>query len=174
MKTGTSRDFKDSWVVGYTPDFLVGVWVGNADNSPTDQVSGQQGAGLIFSEVMELLFNSQYNKKTPFDFGLMKEFQNDGNLEYGLASDDYQKIKNILLEKDQSLILLPHDGDNFLLEANTRIILRARQEADWFINGELLGHGQEQIFTPKSIGQYQIKAQSPAGQSEEITIFLNE
>ncbi|PIW92269.1 MAG: hypothetical protein COZ89_00745, partial [Candidatus Nealsonbacteria bacterium CG_4_8_14_3_um_filter_37_23] len=67
LKTGTSRDFRDSWVIGYTPDFLVGVWLGNADNSPMDEVSGQVGAGRIWAEIMELLLNSKYNKKTPLN-----------------------------------------------------------------------------------------------------------
>lgn len=176
LKTGTSRDFRDSWIVGYTPDFLVGVWVGNADNSPTDKISGQQGAGLIFSNIMELLFNSKYNHRTPFDFSFVKDFQSDQAIDWGLQGDDYQKIQNLLLEKDSSLILLPHDGDNFLLEANTRIILRASQEVDWFVNNEFLGHGKTWIFSPRDpvSSVYQIKAQSPTGQSEEIKILLNE
>jgi len=65
LKTGTSRDFRDSWVIGYTPDFLVGVWMGNSDNSSMDEITGQVGAGRIWSETMELLLNSEYNKKTP-------------------------------------------------------------------------------------------------------------
>ena len=34
IKTGTSEDFRDGVVMGYTPDLVVGVWMGNADNSP--------------------------------------------------------------------------------------------------------------------------------------------
>ncbi|MDP3093386.1 MAG: transglycosylase domain-containing protein [bacterium] len=180
LKTGTSRDFKDSWVVGYTPDFLVGVWVGNADASPTKGVSGQQGAGLIFSEVMELLLNSSYNKKTAFEFDLVKEFRNDGDFNYGLEGDDYQKALNLLTEKDESLILLPHDNDSFLLELNTRIILRASQEVDWFANNQFLGCGKTWIFSPQAFGNggdrvssvYQIKAVSESGLTQELTIFV--
>jgi penicillin-binding protein 1C len=172
LKTGTSRDFKDSWVVGYSPDFLVGIWVGNADASPTKGVSGQQGAGLIFSEVMELLLNSDYNKKTAFELGLVKEFRNDGDFNYGLEGDDYQKALNLLIEKDESLVLLPHDGDNFLLEAETKIVLRGKESLDWFVNEEFLGQGVSQIFIPKTKGRYQIKAVSESGLTEEVTIFL--
>ena len=132
LKTGTSRDFKDSWLVGYNPDFLIGVWVGNTENEPTEEISGQEGAGTIWSEAMELLLNSEYNKKTPFDFSLIKEYNFDGNLEYGLAGDNYQKILNTL--EDNSLILNPHDGDNFLLEEGSQIILKAKENVKWFIN----------------------------------------
>jgi membrane carboxypeptidase/penicillin-binding protein PbpC len=52
VKTGTTTDFRDSWTVGYTNDFVVGVWVGNNDNSPMDGVSGAKGAALIWHDVM--------------------------------------------------------------------------------------------------------------------------
>jgi len=39
-KTGTSEDYRDAWFVGFTSDIVVGVWVGNDDNSPMDKVAG--------------------------------------------------------------------------------------------------------------------------------------
>ncbi len=39
-KTGTTSDYRDAWFVGYTPDLIAGVWVGNDDNSPMNKVSG--------------------------------------------------------------------------------------------------------------------------------------
>ena len=52
-KTGTTTDFRDNWTVGYTPQLAVGVWVGNADNSPMRNVSGVDGAAPIWRDVME-------------------------------------------------------------------------------------------------------------------------
>ena len=51
-KTGTTRNSRDNWVVGYTPSRVVGVWVGNADNTPMKGTSGITGAGPIFHDVM--------------------------------------------------------------------------------------------------------------------------
>jgi penicillin-binding protein 1C len=51
-KTGTTRNSRDNWVVGFTPDRIVGVWVGNADNTPMRDTSGVTGAGPIFHDVM--------------------------------------------------------------------------------------------------------------------------
>ncbi len=51
-KTGTTRNSRDNWTIGFTPDILVGVWVGNADNSPMQGTSGVTGAGPIFHDVM--------------------------------------------------------------------------------------------------------------------------
>jgi len=171
LKTGTSRDFKDSWLVGYNPDFLIGVWVGNTENEPTEEISGQEGAGTIWSEAMELLLNSEYNKKTPFDFSFIKEYNFDGNLEYGLAGDNYQKILNTL--EDNSLILNPHDGDNFLLEEGSQIILKAKENVKWFINGKLVAQDKESIFTPQKSGVYEILSEFN-GFKEKINIRVNE
>ncbi|MDB6006879.1 MAG: transglycosylase [Prosthecobacter sp.] len=52
VKTGTSSTFRDNWTLGYTPEFTVGVWVGNFDNTPMQDVSGVTGAGPIFKDVM--------------------------------------------------------------------------------------------------------------------------
>jgi len=54
-KTGTTSDWRDNWTVGYTPDLVVGVWAGNADNTPMNHVSGVTGAAPIWHDVMEEL-----------------------------------------------------------------------------------------------------------------------
>jgi len=53
VKTGTTTNYRDNWTIGYTPDMVVGVWVGNSDNSPMEGVSGVGGAGPIWHNVME-------------------------------------------------------------------------------------------------------------------------
>ncbi len=51
-KTGTTSDWRDNWTVGYTPDRVVGVWVGNADGQPMEAISGVTGAGPLWHDVM--------------------------------------------------------------------------------------------------------------------------
>jgi penicillin-binding protein 1C len=52
VKTGTTNDIRDNLTVGYTPQLVTGVWVGNADNSPMTNVSGVSGAGPIWNQFM--------------------------------------------------------------------------------------------------------------------------
>ncbi len=52
-KTGTTTDWRDNWTIGYTPDLVTGVWVGNADNTPMEHVSGVTGAGPIWHDFMQ-------------------------------------------------------------------------------------------------------------------------
>jgi len=59
VKTGTTTDWRDNWTVGYTPQLVVGVWVGNANNSPMVNVSGISGAAPIWNQFMEEALKSQ-------------------------------------------------------------------------------------------------------------------
>jgi 1A family penicillin-binding protein len=58
-KTGTTTDFRDNWIVGYTPNLVVGVWVGNADNSPMQDVTGVSGAAPIWNAFMRRVLLGQ-------------------------------------------------------------------------------------------------------------------
>jgi len=55
VKTGTSKDMRDNWCIGYTSRFTVGVWVGNATGAPMRDVSGITGAAPVWLEVMSYL-----------------------------------------------------------------------------------------------------------------------
>ena len=56
-KTGTTTDYRDVWTIGYTPQIVAGVWVGNNDNTPMEGVSSSRGAGPIWHNVMERIYN---------------------------------------------------------------------------------------------------------------------
>ncbi len=67
-KTGTTTDFRDNWVMGYTPDLVVGVWVGNADYTPMTLATGITGAGPIWHHVTRAaLKNTPEQSFTPPD-----------------------------------------------------------------------------------------------------------
>ena len=55
VKTGTSKDMRDNWCIGYTQRYTVGVWVGNADGRPMRQVSGTSGAAPIWHQLVARL-----------------------------------------------------------------------------------------------------------------------
>lgn len=52
VKTGTSSDYRDTWTVGYTTDYTVGVWAGNFDGRPMRRVSGVAGAAPLWNRIM--------------------------------------------------------------------------------------------------------------------------
>ncbi len=52
VKTGTTTGFRDNWTVGFTGSFVVGVWVGNADGTAMENVTGLDGAAPLWRDVM--------------------------------------------------------------------------------------------------------------------------
>lgn len=61
-KTGTTKDYRDNWSIGYTPDWTIGVWAGNFDGKPMRKVSGISGAGPLLRDaaiVMEKRFGAR-------------------------------------------------------------------------------------------------------------------
>lgn len=60
-KTGTSKNFRDNWAVGYTPRYTVGVWVGNFSGSAMYSVSGISGAAPVFRDIMLMLERDNVN-----------------------------------------------------------------------------------------------------------------
>ncbi len=65
VKTGTTTNFHDNWTIGYTPDLLVGVWVGNSGYEAMHNVTGLTGAAPICHEVMRGLL--QDHPDQPFE-----------------------------------------------------------------------------------------------------------
>lgn len=71
-KTGTTEYFQDGWTIGYTPDLVTGVWVGNANNEPMRGVYGVSGAGYIWHNFMEAVLQDRPKLEFPKPTGLVE------------------------------------------------------------------------------------------------------
>ena len=78
VKTGTSKDMRDNWAVGWSERYTVGVWVGNASGAAMHDVSGTSGAAPIWAAVMGFLHAREPSRaprappglvRTPVRFG---------------------------------------------------------------------------------------------------------
>ena len=71
VKTGTTNDNRDAWTIGYNPDYVVGVWVGNNDNAA--MANGGSGmAGPVWRQTMQQLLTGQVDKKFPIPSGVVQ------------------------------------------------------------------------------------------------------
>jgi membrane peptidoglycan carboxypeptidase len=52
-KTGTTQDYRDAWFIGFTADVIVGVWVGNDDNSAMNKVTGGSLPAAMWRDFMQ-------------------------------------------------------------------------------------------------------------------------
>jgi penicillin-binding protein 1C len=71
-KTGTTTDWRDNWTVGYTPNLVTAVWVGNSDNSAMQGVSGISGAAPIWHDFMEEALKGRPIARFPEPPGLVR------------------------------------------------------------------------------------------------------
>jgi membrane carboxypeptidase/penicillin-binding protein PbpC len=125
---------------------------------------------MIWHDAMEMLMNSTYNKKTPFNFSEVRELPINGSIDFGLAGDVIAEHKNLLPDND--LIMSPQAGDTFLKESGTTIPLVSPQTVSWYANDSFIGEGQRVIFSPTMPGNYTIKAIDPNGTSQHILIHV--
>lgn len=71
-KTGTSFGFKDAWAVGVTPDYTIGVWIGNADGEGRTGLSGVRSAAPLLFDALDLLPSGSWFD-TPMEGGALVE-----------------------------------------------------------------------------------------------------
>lgn len=83
VKTGTSDNKRDNWTIGYNPNYVVTVWVGNNDNSPMSQslASGITGAAPIWNKIMTSLIGNTPDIKYPMPNDVIQK-QCNGKPEY--------------------------------------------------------------------------------------------
>ena len=72
VKTGTSKDMRDNWAVGWSERYTVGVWVGNASGAAMHDVSGTSGAAPIWAAVMGFLHAREPSRAPRAPPGLMR------------------------------------------------------------------------------------------------------
>jgi penicillin-binding protein 1C len=82
VKTGTSKDMRDNWAVGYSQRYTVGVWVGNASGAAMWDVSGTTGAAPVWAAVMQFLHQNESSKPPPIPSNLVQiqaQFSENGS-----------------------------------------------------------------------------------------------
>lgn len=92
VKTGTTENYADSWTVGYSPNLVVGVWMGNNDHKPMKQVSGVEGAAYIWHDIMTNSLKDAQNLQFERPQGITEAWISPSN--GSLA--DYKGAPNIL------------------------------------------------------------------------------
>ncbi|WP_423192615.1 penicillin-binding protein 1C [Cupriavidus sp. H18C2] len=168
VKTGTSKDMRDNWCVGWSQRYTVGVWVGNASGAAMHDVSGVSGAAPVWHEVMEALHRGTPSRAPAMPGGVERiTLQFEDGLEPAreevfLAGTTMQRVGVGKPGKSQGTpaIASPADGTIFALDpdippAAQRVWFHADgltgQTADavsWRLNGQPLGKGGQVAWLP--------------------------
>lgn len=134
-KTGTSKDYRDSWTVGYTSRYVVGVWVGNFSGEEMRNISGVFGAGRIFQQTMRLFYEDN-NHEFRYPDGASRVYfcrisgRRAGELcpaQEELVFEEPEKLKSEICKGDHSeaafgdspRITSPVNGEVFLIDPHS-------------------------------------------------------
>jgi penicillin-binding protein 1C len=152
VKTGTSKEMRDNWCIGFTSRYTVGVWVGNLSGAPMHNVSGMSGAAPVWLEVMTWLHRTLPSASPSPPTGVLgvevsfPHAAEPDRLEWFLAGTEpaalmkprLDKFGRILSPTSEALIALDPD----IPPTQQRIVFEAATgagDSHWFLNGENLG-----------------------------------
>jgi penicillin-binding protein 1C len=174
VKTGTSKDMRDNWCVGFTRDYTVGVWVGNFSGEPMWNVSGISGAAPVWLEVMNYLQRIRLSMpplmpkgivraRATFPSGIEPEREElflagtePLSVEAAAPTVDSRLVPRIAYPPDGTIIVIdpdiPEDNQRVFFESENAVtgILR------WQLNGELLPPGEDGRRWKPRQGRYEL------------------
>lgn len=155
VKTGTSKDFRDNWTIGYTPKYTVGVWVGNFDGRPMLNVSGVTGCGPLFRDIMITLENKNPTREFVEIEGLIKAdiCPESGHLADKNCSGSMTEIFILGTEPTtqcslhrQNRISYPSDSKPVQKDLlTTDLIIAFPRDGDVFKTDPILRHGYQKL-----------------------------
>ena len=118
VKTGTTNDLRDNWTIGYTPEFVTTVWVGNNDNTKmSGLVSGTTGAAPIWNKIMSYILKDKIVKKQPMPANVV--VNNVCNLTGQLVPDDGCDSHNEFFKKEFAPTNRVSIHQNILIDKDT-------------------------------------------------------
>jgi penicillin-binding protein 1C len=186
VKTGTSKDMRDNWCVGYSDQFTVGVWVGNFSGSPMWNVSGITGAAPAWSEIMKFLHRKKMGQAIPHPSGVTRSKTPDGEDWFlrGTEPDSIQNLTAVTLEKDRIApfrISYPVDGmviarDPDIPFSVQKVFFEANFQSEknfWLLNGVKIGSSQAPLsWEPMQAGNYKLSLVSEIGRILDTVYFF--
>jgi penicillin-binding protein 1C len=136
VKTGTSKDMRDNWAIGFTDRYTVGVWVGNFSGDAMHDVSGVTGAAPVWRELMDYLHaSSMPGTPAPPAQLLRVPVRFEGGLEpdrdeWFIAGTQSELVARVEAPAGHAKLDSPADGAVYAIDpdipaARQRIVLRA-------------------------------------------------
>jgi len=160
VKTGTSKDLRDNWCVGFTDRYTVGVWVGNASGAAMHQVSGVSGAAPIWAALVRHLHEGQPSRAPaaprgvvglPVRFEANREPPRDEVFIAG-TEQALQRAGAQVAAARVFGITSPRDGSIFALDPDMPpTVQRIRFEGEsgtWELDGRRIGSGPLLHWSP--------------------------
>ena len=190
-KTGTSKDMRDNWCVGFSKRYTVAVWVGNAAGEAMHDVSGVSGAAPVWREVMDWLERSHRSTrekaKTPppgvvrqvIRFEPADRVSEAARAEWFIAGTEMDVVR---LADARALAHIAYPGQGTIIALdpdippqNQRIALQLSGAPgpgwQWRIDGRTLGRTADEVLWRPSPGRHRLALIDADGRELESVSF---
>ena len=169
VKTGTSKDMRDNWCIGYSNRYTVGVWVGNFDGQPMRDVSGVSGAAPVWRDLMDYLHRDGPGRQAAAPNTLLRRevryapAHEAARPEWFLRGTDTALIEALMPAARAPKIVYPVDGsilavDPDIPEARERVLFQAQagQGLRWRLDDAALGPADAALSWRPVVGAHRL------------------
>lgn len=185
VKTGTSKDMRDNWCIGFSQHYTVAVWVGNFEGDSMHDVSGITGAAPVWHKIMLALHQNLPSLPPPPSAGVtftLTKFSppvESNHQEWFLADTTAPKIEAVTVENEIARISSPSNGliialDPDIPESQQRVPITtkgARSDMNLMVDGNRLGSATEPILWKPTIGAHRLALQDAQGKIIDQVLF---
>lgn len=160
VKTGTSKDLRDNWCIGFTDRYTVGVWIGNASGEAMHGLSGISGAAPVWQALVRHLHEGRPSKPPPAPPGVVgvpvrfEGGHEPARQEWFMAGTQQavQRLSAQVTAARRSGIATPRDGSIYAIDPDMppeaqRIAFEGEPGA-WLLDGRRIGAGRRVLWAP--------------------------
>lgn len=182
VKTGTSKDLRDNWCIGFTDRYTVGVWVGNAGGEAMHEVSGVSGAAPIWHEIVSALHAARPSRAPARPAGVVSQRvafeagREPPRDELFLAGSEQAQLRDSAQLAPQRTfgITSPRDGSRFALDPDippvAQQIVFEGERGTWVLNGRRVGQGTSIHWAPWP-GRHELELRDARGRVLQAVRF---
>jgi penicillin-binding protein 1C len=184
VKTGTSKDMRDNWCVGYSDRYTVGVWVGNFNGQPMWDVSGVSGAAPVWREVMDFLHRERPGKQGSAPGALVRKTvayqpaHEPAREEWFLRGTETTLVEAVPAARRTPKIIYPVDGsivavDPDIPDRRERVLFQAQGvgEHRWRLDGLDAGPAGAGLAWQPVVGEHRLELVDAAGKAVSTSRF---
>ena len=185
VKTGTSKDMRDNWCVGFTGRFTVGIWVGNFDGSPMHDVSGVTGAAPVWIELVDYLHRRSASTQPPRPQSVIArhlDYEKDieaAREEYFVAGTEIDVVAAKPAGTLRAEIAYPGDGSIIALDPDipdsvqrVRFVAAPQLPGQrWQLDGEMLGTPDKPVLWAPQAGRHDLVLVDATGEELDRVHF---
>jgi len=170
VKTGTSKDMRDNWCVGYSNRYTVGVWVGNFDGGPMWDVSGVSGAAPVWRDLMDYLHRDNPSRAPAPPAGLVRQnvaftpAVEPPRSEWFVRGTETASVALLAPGQRQPKIVYPADSSLIALDPDipeklqrVRFAAQGERGLTWMLDGRKLEQPELEAGWAPAPGKHEVK-----------------